>query len=107
MMKFIVTHFTKPDDYLVQLIEEYGFINVGKKNNKDKKGNYEDVFVKYLNPTTELLEKMKNSPLEMAKMFYPKFYDGKDVKKFVVSIYPEYHEKLFISTERQSTLFEY
>lgn len=37
-----LTHFSQPSDYLVDLIEEYGFINVGK----NKRG--EDVFVKEL-----------------------------------------------------------
>lgn len=103
-----LTHFTKPDDYLVFLIEEYGFIHVGQNNNINKNGDYEDVFVKYLNPKRELIQNIKSDPSkQLSKMVYPKFYDGKDVKKFVVSIWPQYHEKLFIGTERQSKLYEH
>jgi rRNA-processing protein FCF1 len=98
-----LTHYSKPEDYLVYLIEEYGFLHVGQ-NKID-----EDVFVKYLKPTHELVKNTvtDGSPLEISKKFYPKFYDGNDVKKFVVPIWPEYHEKLFIGSERQTTLYEH
>jgi len=103
-----LTHFTKPDDYLVYLIEEYGFIHIGQNNNINQNGDYEDVFVKYLSPTRELIQNIENDTSnQLSKVFYPKFYDGKNVKKFIVSIWPEYHEKLFIGTERQSKLYEH
>lgn len=103
-----LTHFIKPDDYLVYLIEEYGFINVGQNNIINTKGDYENVFVKYLNPTHELVESIQKDPSkQLSKVFYPKFHDEKHVKKFIVPIWPQYHEKLFIGTERQSTLYEH
>lgn len=103
-----LTHFIKKEDYLVYLIETYGFINVGKNNYQNSNGEFEDVFVKYLNPTPELLKNLDDrSPKQLSKIFYPKFYDGKKVNKFVVPIYPEYHEKLFLDNERQSTLYEH
>lgn len=103
-----LTHFTAPDDYLVYLIEEYGFIYVGQKNYKNQKGDYEDVFIKYLRPTPSLIKKIENkSPEHLSKIFYPKFYDDKDVKKFVIPIWPQYHEKLFLDSKRQSTLYEH
>jgi len=58
-----LTHFTAPDDYLVYLIEEYGFIYVGQKNYKNQKGDYEDVFIKYLRPTPSLIKKIENKKL--------------------------------------------
>ncbi len=103
-----LTHFTIPEDYLVYLIEEYGFINVGQNNLINPKGNYEDVFVKYLKPTPELVQNIGDqSPIHLSKIFYPKFYDGQEVKKFIVPIWPQYHEKLFLDNKRQSTLDEH
>jgi rRNA-processing protein FCF1 len=103
-----LTHFTTPEDYLVYLIEEYGFMKVGQNNLRNPKGNYEDVFVKYLKPTPELVQNIEDkSPKHLSKIFYPKFWDGEEVKKFVVPIRPQYHEKLFLGNKRQSTLDEH
>ena len=77
------THFTEPDDYLVELIECFGFCRVARKNG-------EDVFVKKLLP-----EKGIRDPIEISRRFYPSFYDGKLVRKFAVPIHCEYHERLF------------
>ncbi len=93
-----LTHFVKPDDGLVQLISEYGFYNVGKK------GNGEDVFLKRLvkNDSTDA------TPLEICKLYYPSFYDGTAVKKYVIPIMPAYHDKLFTDyPSRQTSLVEH
>jgi len=92
-----LTHFTKTNDFLVSLIEEYGFCKTSKKNNG------EDVFVKQLIP-----DKTKTYPPQVIyKMFYPSFYDGIKVNKFIVPIKPEWHNRLFTEyKERQLTLFE-
>jgi rRNA-processing protein FCF1/predicted RNA-binding protein with PUA-like domain len=103
-----LTHFTVPEDVLVYLIEEYGFIRVGQKNYTNQKGDFEDVFVKYLKPNPELIEKIKNiSSEQLSKIFYPKFYDCEEVKKFIIPILPEYHDRLFLGSERQSSLYEH
>jgi rRNA-processing protein FCF1 len=101
-----LTHFIKHDDYLVYLIEKYGFFNVGKNNYQNSKGEFEEVFIKYLNPTPEQLDKLNYPPEKISQIFYPKFYDGTNVNKFVVPIKPEFHEKLFLDNERQSRLYE-
>ncbi|AAG39952.1 MULTISPECIES: PIN domain-containing protein [Methanothermobacter] len=95
-----LTHYTKEDDYLVKLISEYGFEKVGSKK---RYGNPqpEDVFLKSL-----ITEGKPVSTAEIKKC-YPKFYDGPDVKKFLVPIKGEYHDKLFIETyNRQTSLLE-
>jgi len=47
-------------------------------------------------------------PIEISKTFYPSFYDGDQVKKFIVPILPVYHNKLFTDySKRQVTLAEY
>lgn len=95
-----LTHFTREEDYLVDLIAEYGF----EKKAVNRRG--EDVFVKELFPDEERVKSFP-SP-EISKRFYPSLYDGEDVKKFVVPIRPEYHNRLFTDyTERQSTISEH
>lgn len=85
---------------MVELITEYGFMKVGVKNNG------EDIFVKRLNVDQGGAESL--SPLNISKTFYPSFYDGDRVKKFVVPIVPKYHDKLFTDFPKgQTTLPEY
>jgi len=91
-----LTHFTKPEDSLVVLVENFGFYKVAEKNG-------EDIFIKKIVPD----EKTKD-PIEIYRKFYPSFYDGKRIKKFIIPIRPEYHNKLFTDYQpRQPTLFEF
>ncbi len=93
-----LTHFRKEDDVLINLIENYGFETVGflTKNN-------EEVFLKQLMP----IEK-KLSPVEISKKYYPSFMDSPDVKKFLVPIVPEYHDRHFPDyKERQMKISDY
>ncbi len=95
-----LTHFTQPDDRLIELISEYGFNKIGVNS----KG--EEIFIKKL--VIEKDEAKSYSPMEISKKFYPSFYDGKQVKKFVVPIRPGYHNRLFTDfTGRQTTLSEH
>lgn len=96
-----LTHFTKSPDRLVELISDYGFIKIAVKDNG------KDIFVKRL--TIKGDEKQKyHSPIEISRRFYPSFYDGNDVKKFIVPIQPIYHNKLFTDfPKRQTTLGEH
>lgn len=95
-----LTHFTKPNDPLVELITEYGFTKVGVKDNG------EEIYVKRL--VVGQAEAKSLSPIDISKIFYPSFYDGDEVKKFIVPIVPKYHEKLFTDfPKRQTTLPEY
>jgi len=94
-----LTHFTESEDRLVELISEYGFY----KTASNSRG--EDIFLKKLvadrGETTDL------APAKIAVKFYPSFYDGMLVRKFVVPIRPEYHNRLFTDfPERQLTLSE-
>jgi len=42
------------------------------------------------------------------KSFYPSYYDGNQVDKFIIPIRPEYHDRLFISSlYRQTKMEEY
>ena len=88
-----LTHFIKEDDRLVDLITEYGFIHVA-----DKTGN-EAVFTKSL--ICSLDDCSRLTPLQLHKQYYPSFYDGPSVKKFIVPIRPGYHDQLFTDYKRR------
>jgi len=98
IFEIYLTHFRKENDGLIHLIENYGFESVGflKKNN-------EEVFVKKFIPTEkELL------PVEISKKYYPSFKDAQKIKKFLIPIQPEFHDRLFPDYEnRQMKLTDY
>lgn len=93
-----LTHYTKPNDRLVNLIEQFGFFRAAKKISTG-----EDIFVKKL-----IQDKNCQTPLEVVKKFYPSFYDGQSIRKFIVPIRPEFHNRLFTDyPKRQPLLSEF
>ncbi|MFX0072544.1 MAG: hypothetical protein ACFFAO_15775, partial [Candidatus Hermodarchaeota archaeon] len=103
LTEIYLTHFTKESDYLVNLIEEYGFKKIGiiKGSNGE-----EDLFLKKIFLKEEDLG--THSPIEISKNFYPNLYDGIEVKKHIVPIQPVYHDRLFTDfPKRQSKINEY
>ena len=82
-----LTHFCKEKDYLVYLIERFGFYKCGE----NQRG--EGVFLKKI--TLENKDIQQYSIDEINKKYYPSFYDGIKVRKHIVPIYPEFHDKLF------------
>lgn len=88
-------------DNLINLINEYGFFNIGQ----NKHG--ENVYFKDLKPDNRQL--MFCSYDEIFKKYYPLYYDGTRVKKIIVPIKPEHHEKLFTDYKKRNsmTLDEY
>lgn len=95
-----LTHFTKEGDLLVDLITEYGFCKIAKQRNG------EDIYLKKLIVPHSKIKQL--SPIEVSKIYFPSFYDGKEVNKFIIPIRPEFHQRLFTDCEnRQTTLFEY
>lgn len=94
-----LTCYSEKRPYLIQLITEYGFYKTAEKNT-------EDVYNKQLIPDKKKISIIATS--DIAKKFYPSFYDGFRVKKFIIPIRPEYHERLFIEyNRRQTTLPEH
>jgi predicted nucleic acid-binding protein len=96
-----LTHFSNPDnDYLIDLITEYGFYKAAIKDDG------EEIFVKELLVDKDKIISMR--PLEISNMFYPSLYDGDEVNKFLVPIRPEYHRRLFTEyKDRQTSLIEH
>lgn len=93
-----LTHYIDEDsDYLVKLISKYGFQHASSK--KDGEG----IFVKRLIPGPG----DDPEPLETSIRFYPSFYDGEQIQKFLIPIQPKWHNKLFPTYDkRQPTLHE-
>lgn len=95
-----LTHFIKKDDKLVDLITEYGFNHVAMKEGD------EAVFTKSLICNRGACSQL--TPQQISKLFYPSFFDGPSVKKFIVPIKPKFHDRLFTDFKRrQISLFEY
>ena len=106
LSEIYLTHFTREEDRLVELITEYGFHKVGVIDKIGANGKVEEVFIKKLLIDGE--ESKSLNPIEITKEFYPSFYDGPKVRKFVVPILPKFHSKLFTEfPTRQHTLSEF
>jgi hypothetical protein len=91
-----LTHFTKPPDQLIELISEYGFEKAAFMENG------EEVYLKKLTIIRD--DPKLISPIEVSKRFYPSFYDGDKVKKFIVPIRPKFHSKLFTDYRGRQTI---
>lgn len=91
-----LTHFTKGEDRLIELVTEYGFEKVAV----NKRG--EDIYFKRMIMNPE--EKRNYDRHDIGKKFYPSFYDGSLCKKFIVPIWPEYHRRLFTDFGARQTL---
>lgn len=100
LSEMYLTHFTEPDDRLVQLISEYGFRKVSVNNRG------EDIFLKRMIPDASSVNEM--TPFQVVNEYYPSFYDGVDVRKYIIPIQPAFHNQLFTDyTGRQTKLNEH
>jgi rRNA-processing protein FCF1 len=102
-----LTHFTVQQDPLVIMLERFGFEKEGEKLRKNwvNEEVYEDVYVKNLVPVIET----NFSPAEVSRKYYPSFVDSKRVKKFVIPIKPEFHDRLFSEYPKreQTTILDF
>ena len=98
-----LTHFIETEDHLVELIQDFGFYQAAVLPSERQ----EAVFVKHLKPIDPEISSLQ--AVEISRIYYPSFYDGDSVDKFIIPIQPEYHEKLFTDFQirRQSRLPEY
>lgn len=102
-----LTHFTEQEsDSLVSLIEKYGFYKYGEDKTKYP-GKTEDIFLKRIRPSSPVLEDGM-TPYQADTLYYPSYYCGSKVRKFVIPIQPEYHDRLFLNTgDRQTQISEH
>lgn len=77
---------------LIRLLEEYGFEKTGDLKDGD------GVFEKSVGKGKVSLVKGETT-ITAARKNYPRFYDGREAKKFVIPILPSYHAKLFPEVE--------
>ncbi len=97
-----LTHYRKKDDRLILLITGFGFEFSGFLERKGK-NEKEEVYVKRFIPKERDLP-----PSELSRKYYPSFNDSLNVKKFLVPIIPEYHDRLFPEYKtRQMRLSDY
>lgn len=101
-----LTHYVKDNDPLTVLLDEFEFANHIHARNKNKNGEPEQVYVKSFVPSSDDLNSL--DALRFAKKYYPLFKDAIGVKKFIVPIKPEFHNRLFPNYKRkQSVLTDY
>ena len=70
------------DDVMIRLIEDFGFSHAEGETGAG-------MFFKELRPPDSA------DPLIVSKVYYPSFYDGTEVKKFIIPIKPRYYNLLF------------
>ena len=90
-----LTHYIADDvDYLVELIEDYGFKKTAILNRTG-----EGIYLKKIEVADESVAHL--NPVDISKTFYPTYYDGEAVNKFIIPIQPMWHEKLFTDYNRR------
>lgn len=94
-----LTHFIEQEDRLVELITDFGFYQAGVL----QKERPEPVFIKHLKPTEATLSFIE--PSEVSKKYYPSYYDGSQVNKYIIPIQPAYHNNLFIDYQKNRQAF--
>lgn len=96
--KLYLTHFCKEKDYLVYLIERFGFYKYGVNSRG------EGVFVKRI---TKDDNDANTDATYLNKHYYPSFCCYPETGKHIIPIRPEFHKKLFldyIPTSQQRSL---
>lgn len=82
----IFTHTdTQEHDYLVRLLEDFGFVQMGAYGN-------DTVLVK-THPRIAP-EAPELAPFEYARRYFPHYLLGEEIQKFIVPIQPQYHDTL-------------
>jgi len=94
-----LTHFCQEKDYLIYLIEKFGFYKYGENSRG------EGIFIKRIRK--DISDNSTNITY-LNKQYYPSFYDNKSISKHIVPIQPNFHDKLFpdyIPTSKQMSIF--
>ncbi|MHA1344648.1 MAG: PIN domain-containing protein [Promethearchaeota archaeon] len=96
-----LTHFSKENDPLVALIEDFGFSKKATIE-QDWSDILEDVFIKKIFISGDEIRSI--DPIQVSKQYFPNFYDGDRVKKHIIPIQPKYHNRLFTDFPRRDQL---
>lgn len=103
-----LTHFPEPEeDSLCELIAEYGFEDIGIYHNKysSSSSKEEHIYLKKLYPSP-LSSETLNEPILLNQKYYPSYYDGPQVRKYIIPIQEEFYNRLFSSVARSQTTLE-
>lgn len=97
-----LTYIPQNEHHLLALLEGNGFDYVANLIKNKEEG----VYIKKLVASSK--DMLRYCPVDISRKFYPSFYDGNNVKKFIVPIQPEYYDRLFTDNpiERQTKLLE-
>jgi len=95
-----VTAYLEKQSYLASFLQGFGFTIVGKKGE-------EVIFVKAASRAADSL--MGLTPINFHRQYYPTYYDGPEVKKFIIPVQAKFHLKLFpeYSPDFHPTLFSH
>ena len=105
ILEIYLTLFTRKNEFLVDLIEEYGFKKVSIIN-QPWIDIPEDIYLKKIVINEEDIINL--TPIEISKKLYPNLFDGTEVSKHVIPIQPQYFNKLYTDyPRRQTTLNEH
>lgn len=84
-----LTHFRQEQDYLIPLIENFGFYKYGVNSSG------EEVYIKRITPLEPPCVNNIDDVVSINQTFYPSFYDGLLVRKHLIPIKPIFHKRLF------------
>ena len=93
-----LTHFPEPeDDHLCELITEYGFEDAGIYNSKQvlPSSRKEHIYIKKLH-AERLSPEVQIDPVQLSQKYYPLYYDGTQVRKYIIPIQEQYYDGLFL-----------
>lgn len=82
-----LTAYEAKQSYLISFLKKFGFSIVG-----NKKGEV-ILAKKYTYSNDNALN--ENSPIDFHRQFYPSYYDGDAVRKYIIPVKPKFHLKLF------------
>jgi len=85
-------------DFLISLIEDFGFIKFKEKANK------ECIYIKYFCIEDKIVAG-KLGPLDFVIKYFPYFLNSDKINKFIIPIKSKYHYKLFPDDQSQPSLF--
>ena len=93
--KLYLTHYTTPnEDKLIELIQTYGFYFLAKKKNG------EEVYYKEIKPNKSIKITSREEAININTQYFPSFYNGEQVSKYILPIQPHFFDRLFPDYKR-------
>lgn len=83
--------------FLIELLEEFGFEFVSKEPNGE---------LKYLKDFLAPGSLDDLHPWVYCKKYYPNFFDGARVRKFIIPIQPQFHNRLFADAKKEQLFID-